>query len=455
MDKSDASNTVSQDIKLLIVDDDEVTRNLLQEVFAKDNYKITLAPSGEAALKILEKQNFSLILSDIRMLEVDGMEILAYIKKKSPDSIVILMTGFGNLDGAVKAIKEGAYDYISKPFKMVDLKLLVHRAVKQLRSMRESSLGVRIESQGHSKMLIGKTPQIVEVYKNLAKASLSTSSVLIQGESGTGKELVAKAIHENSVRKSNPFLTITCGTRSEGLLDEELFGSSGAFHKSEHGSIFLDEIDEISSALQIKLLRVLQENEYKPVGSNNFVSLDVRIIAATDRNLEQMVRDGKFREDLYYRLKVIEIHLPALRERLDDLPELVSHFISYHAQKNKKNISHVSDEAMELLSKYSWPGNVRELEHAIERAVALSNATVLFPEDFSLIREQALPSLQTAHLNSENEKKSLDDVEREHILKVLKDVQYNKSKASEVLGIDRATLYRKAQKFGIELKGDK
>jgi two-component system response regulator AtoC len=449
---------------LLVVDDDGVTRELLREVFETDGFIVKLAASGEDALAILDEESVPLVLSDIRMLGIDGLELLGRIRKKHPESLVILMTGFGNLDGAVRAIQEGAFDYISKPFKIQELKNLVARAHKQWKSLREEGKPRTGPAQMPRRTLIGKSPMIVDVYKNLARAALSASSVLITGESGTGKELVARAIHEHGSRKDKRFLAINCGALTDSLLESELFGHArGAFtgavgekrgllEEVSGGTLFLDEIGDISPSLQVKLLRVLQDGEFKPVGSNEIRKTDLRVIAATHRNLDEMIKNGKFRDDLYYRLKVIEITLPPLRDRLEDLPELVNHFVAHYSNANSKKISHVSDEAMELLAGYSWPGNVRELEHSIERAVAMSGSTVLFPEDFSGISPK--PAQSTPSVAGESNRSSLEEMEKEHILRVLRETNYNKSKASTLLGIDRATLYRKAQRYGIELRGN-
>lgn len=461
---------MKQAIGILVVDDDEVTRKLLHEILAKEGYVVTQAESGEQAVKKLKTERFPIVLSDIRMLELDGMAVLREVKKSSPDSVVILMTGFGNMEGAIEAIQEGAFDYVSKPFKIDDLKTVVARAAKQWETRISKDGSARPEvrsSEVTAKGLIGKSPKIVDVYKTLARAALSDSTVLVMGESGTGKELVARAIHDNGPRRGKKFVAVNCGALAENLLESELFGhvkgsftgalgdKRGLFEDAHAGTLFLDEIGDITLSLQIKLLRVLQENEVKPVGSAESKKVDVRVIAATHRDLEALVKTGKFREDLYYRLKVISIELPALRERMDDLPDLVGHFLARFAQKNKKAVSHVSEEAMNLLKHYTWPGNIRELEHAIERAVAMTNTNVLFPEDFppEIHRKpggQPAEGSVAAALGVSN---SLEEMERAHILKVLQDVHYNKSKASEVLGIDRATLYRKAQRYGIDLRG--
>ncbi len=448
--------------RLLVVDDDSVTRDLLREVFEAEGYEVSLAASGEEALRALAQGSFPLVLSDIRMLGIDGIELLAKVRKDRPETFVILMTGFGNLEGAVRAIQEGAYDYISKPFRIQELKALVARAHKQWKQLREAgTTDIPAPVRFAKRTLIGHSPMIVEVYKNLARAALSSSSVLITGESGTGKELVARAIHENSPRKTKRMLAINCGALTDSLLESELFGHArgaftGAIHEkkglleeADGGTLFLDEIGDVSPALQVKLLRFLQEGEFKPVGSNENRHADLRIIAATHRQLEELIKQGKFREDLFYRLKVIEIHLPSLREHLEDLPDLVNHFLARHSEGNGKRISHVSPEAMELLSKHSWPGNVRELEHAIERAAAMSTSAVLFPEDFSGFIGEPAAVIESEQKTGKGV--SLEELEKEHILRVLRETNYNKSKASAVLGIDRATLYRKAQRYGIEL----
>jgi two-component system response regulator AtoC len=452
-------------MNILVVDDHEVTRQLLKEVLVKNGYSIWLAASGEEAVKLYRQQKFPIVISDIRMIEMDGMAVLKEVKKANLGSVVILMTGFGSMEGAIKAIQEGAFDYVSKPFKMDELKAIVSRAVKHWESIHENSggkagAGSDMKLDPSARGLIGKSPRIVEVYKTLARAAMSSSNVLVIGESGTGKQMVARAIHENSPRRSKYFVPASCSTISEAQFEGEIF------EDANKGTLFLDEVSDLPMAHQTKLLRVLQDGEFKPSGASEVKRADVRVIAATQRDLEALVKAGKFREDLYYRLKVISIELPALRERREDLPDLIDYFLAFYAAKNKKAVSHVSEEAMAILKSYSWPGNVSELEHAIERAVALTNSTILFPEDFppELTRPErpepqasAAPAAAAAAAMSEPASQgamsSLEEMEKAHILKVLQDVHYNKSKASEILGIDRATLYRKAQRYGIDLRG--
>jgi DNA-binding NtrC family response regulator len=377
---------------------------------------------------------------------------------------VILMTGFGTMEGAIEAIQKGAFDYISKPFKLNELKSVVARARKHWEAQQSPSTGPASPSDASfaPRSLIGKSPKIVEVYKTLARATLSPSNVLIVGESGTGKELVARGIHEHSARRQKKFVAVNCGALAETLLESELFGhvkgsftgavanKVGLFEEADGGTLFLDEIGDISPALQVKLLRVIQEGEFKPVGSTETRQADVRLIAATHRNLEGYVSEGRFRDDLYYRLKVVQIELPPLRERLEDLPELVTHFVGRFAERMGKAVSHVSEEAMALLCAYPWPGNVRELEHAIERAVTMTRTTVLYPEDFPAEIGQYRPG--DSALDRQIPPTSLEDVERQHILRVLEEAGYNKSKAAAKLGIDRKTLHRKAQRYKIQLR---
>jgi two-component system response regulator AtoC len=449
---------------VLVVDDDRVMRNLLAEVLSKQGYGVVQVSDGESAIERIEQEEYPVIVSDIRMLDLGGVDVLRKVKRRWPLSCVILMTGFGSMEGAIEAVQEGAFDYISKPFPMDDFKALVSRAFKQWELARSSNEEVTSSRplEARPKALIGSSPKIVEVYKLLARAAMSSSTVLVRGESGTGKELVARAIHQNSARKGKPFVAVNCGAIAENLLESELFGhvrgsftgavqdKRGLFEEASGGTLFLDEIGDLPIAMQVKLLRVLQEGEVRPVGGNETRKVDVRLIAATHRNLDELVASERFREDLYYRLKVISIELPPLRERLEDLPELVSYFLAKFAARNSRPVSHVSDEGMARLRAYAWPGNVRELEHAIERAVAMSNSTILFPEDFDLApgTEHSESVTPTAVLADA----SLEDLEKNHILRVLQETQYNKSKASEILGIDRATLYRKAQRYGIDLR---
>lgn len=426
-------------IEILVVDDDEVTRHLLREVLEREGFRITLAESGEQATTLIQKRTFPIVLSDIRMLELDGLAVLKEAKKRSQATAVLLMTGFGCMDGAIDAVRAGAFDYVSKPFKLEQMLAAVHRAARHWDSLAGEAMrraardlggdkrGVDRKRDGRGRELVGRSPKIVEVYKTLAHATLSRSSVLVRGESGTGKGLVARAIHEKSDSRSGPFVTWSGPPASGNPGLEEGCGRAG------HGTLYLEEVGQLSPAVQAELLHLLEEDRLK-----------ARVIAATQLDLEAEVRSGRFREDLLYRLKVISISLPPLRDRLEDIEELVDLFVSRHSERNSKNVSHVSPDALELFRKYSWPGNIRELEHVIERAVVLTTSAVLIPEDFAPLMPQPL---------SKPADGSLEELEKQAILRVLGEVRFNKSRASEVLGIDRATLYRKAQRHGIDLRG--
>ena len=461
-----------REIRVLIVDDDRVTRELLRAILERENYTVTLASSGEEALTVLDQNSFPIILSDIHMFDLGGLELLTEMKRRDNDAIVILMTGYGSLESAIEAIHQGAFDYLSKPIRAEELKALLERAVRHIarqRAVRTRELPAPVALV--PKTLIGRSQQIVQVYKTLAKATMISSNVLILGESGTGKELVARAIHENSARKKEAFVTVNCGALTESLLESELFGhvkgsftgaiatKRGLFDEANAGTIFLDEIGDITAALQVKLLRVIQEGEFKPVGSNEIRKVDCRIIAATHRDLEALVRQNRFREDLYYRLKVILIQLPPLRERMQDLSELVGHFLKKFSDKTRKHISEVSEDAWQLLKNYSWPGNIRELEHAMERAVAMTNGSTIYSEDLPPEIESycapAIAELRAVPQSEPFSSKSLEQMEKAHIVRILNEVNFNKSKAADILGIDRATLYRKAQRYGIRLAEEK
>jgi two-component system, NtrC family, response regulator AtoC len=460
-------------MKILVVDDDSVTLNLLKEFLEGQKFAVELAQSADAALKRLEQRDIPLVLSDIQMEESDGLSLLKQVKRNFPQVVMILMTGFGSMDGTIEAIQKGAFDYISKPFDLNRLLVLLQKAQKHIENTSAAAKAPQHKTPvtpiEAPKTLIGSSPKIVEVYKMLARATLSNSTVLIYGESGTGKELVARAIHANSERKQKKFVAINCGALTETLLESELFGHTrgaftgatvdkkGLFEEAHGGTLFLDEIGDISQGLQVKLLRALQEGEVRAVGSNHSTKVDVRIIAATHRDLDQQVEAGKFREDLYYRLKVIEIEIPPLRERKEDIPELSNVFLANYSAKLGKPMGSFSKEALRALNDYHWPGNVRELEHQIERAVALTSASMLSVDDFDFSGKNSqgnspfrADSPDAATSNGPTP--SLEALEKDHILRVLKEVDYNKSRASEVLGIDRATLYRKAQKYGIALK---
>ena len=449
-------------VHILVVDDDEVTCNLLEEVLSKEGYAVDRALNGREAINKGDRAPYDVVLTDIRMIGVDGMEVLRAYRLKNPETIIIMMTAFGSIETAIQAIKEGAYDYVSKPFKLEEIKLTIHRALEQNRLLQENLL-YRQELITKYKLenIVGRSPQMLQVYKTIARVAESRSTILLIGESGTGKELVARAIHFNSLRAAKPFVAVDCGSLAETLLESELFGhvrgaftgaitsKKGLFEEADGGTCFLDEVGDISLTMQAKLLRVLQEHEIKRVGGTETNKIDVRIVAATNQNLEEMVAEKKFREDLFYRLNVVSLHLPPLRDRGEDIPLLADHFLRKYAAENKKPVSRISQEALDHLLLYRWPGNVRELENVIERAVTLSHSSIILPEDLPrrLRVEPVEPS--THPLPS---RIPLSELEKLYIQKVLEETGGNKKKAADVLGIDRRTLYRMAARYGLTIK---
>jgi two-component system response regulator AtoC len=449
-------------VRILVVDDDEITCNLLEEVLSKEGYAVQKALNGRQAIDQGEKQTYDVVLTDIKMIGVDGMEVLRAYRLKSPETIIIMMTAFGSIETAIRAIKEGAYDYVSKPFKLDEIKLTIQRALGQKRLLEEN-IHYRQELITKYKLenIVGRSTQMLQVYKTIARVAESRSTVLLMGESGTGKELIARAIHFNSPRGPRPFVAVDCSSLAETLLESELFGhvrgaftgaitaKKGLFEEADSGTCFLDEIGDISPAMQAKLLRVLQEHEIKRVGGTETIKIDVRIVAATNKNLEELVAEKKFREDLFYRLNVVSIHLPSLRERPDDIPLLADHFLRKFAAQNNKPASRISPEAMDVLIRYRWPGNVRELENVIERTATLSSTNLMLPED--LPRRLQLEPAQM-DLKSLPSRISLSELEKLYIQKVLEETGGNKKRAADILGIDRRTLYRMATRLGLTIK---
>ena len=442
--------------RVLVVDDDPVTLTLLNEVLSKEGYGVDTALGGEEAIAKGMDQLFDVVITDVKMGDKDGMEVLRSFKKNAPDTTVIMITAFGSIETAIEAIREGAFDYISKPFKLEEIKITVQRALEQRRLLQENKQ-YRQELLGKYQFenFIGRTPQILQVYKTIAKVANTKSTVLIYGESGTGKELVARSIHYNSQRNHRPFIPVDCASLVETLLETELFGhvrgaftgalsaKKGLFEEADGGTLFIDELSNLNLSLQTKLLRFLQDHEIKRVGGTENIKVDVRVIAATNQPLEPRIKKGIFREDLFYRLNVVSITLPPLRERKEDIPLLANHFLQKFSGEHHKAISHISPEAMEILMRYDWPGNVRELENTIERAMILSPHPIILPEDLP----QKVLGSEPAWPSPYSEKPlSLKEVERRHILKVLQETGGNKKKAAEILGIDRTTLYRILEK---------
>lgn len=458
-----------QPATILVADDDAVARELLVEALRKEGHHVEAFASGEAVIARGRQGLVDLVLTDIRMGAVDGLTVLREFKRTNPDTVVVVLTAFGSLEGAIEAIKQGAYDYLAKPFKKEDITLVVKRGLDHCRLLRENAR-FRQELKGREEWspLVGSSPAMLEVYKLVARVADGKSTVLLQGESGTGKELIARAIHTNGPRRDKPFIPVNCGALPDTLLESEMFGyekgaftgavgtKMGLFESADGGTLFLDEIGELGQTLQVKLLRVMQDQEVRRVGSTTSTKVDVRIIAATNRDLEQLVKEGKFRNDLFYRLKVVPITLPSLAERREDIPMLVHHFLQKCAAGAKHAVRGVLPETMALLTDYRWPGNVRELENVIERAVSLSQGPLLTPEDLpNVIRQQRVSAgAEGRHLpvNSHDEASlTLEEVEKRHLIRVLRETNGNKVRAAKILGIDRRTLYRMADRFGLDL----
>jgi two-component system response regulator AtoC len=445
---------------VLVVDDDLTACRLIQEVLAREGYQVEIAERGKEALEKAGTTLFDVVLSDVRMPDLDGVEVLRALKHLSPETAVIMVTAFGSIETAIETIKEGAYDYISKPFKLDEVKLTVKRALDHKRLLRENlQLRQELKAQHRLENVVGRSASMLEVYKIVARVASGSSTVLIQGESGTGKELIARAIHYNSPRADHPFVLVDCGALAESLLESELFGhmkgaftgaianKKGLLEEAEGGTCFLDEVGDIGPSLQAKLLRFLQEREIRRVGGRESIKLDVRVIAATNKELDALVQQGKFREDLFYRLNVVAITLPPLRKRREDIPLLAEYFLSKFALQNKKDISHISPEAIPFLCEYHWPGNVRELEHVIEQTVALTRNPVLLPEDLPA----KLKGLLAADPHAEGSSWTLREGVKRHIQAVLRQANGNKKLAARLLGINRRTLYRLAQRYQINL----
>ncbi len=444
--------------KVLIVEDDGLVQAFLKESLQRLNLRIDTASSGEEALEKISCQIFDLILSDIRMPTLSGMDVLRKVRETAPETKVVMMTAYGTVENAVEAMKLGAFDYVMKPFSADEIELVIKKAL-EFQILVEENKRLRLELAGRYKFenIVGKSPGMQKVFEQIQVVADSKATVLITGDTGTGKELVATAIHYNSNRKEFPFIKINCAAIPEGLIEAELFGfekgaftgaikkSTGRFELAHGGTLLLDEISEISPNLQGKLLRVLQEKEFERLGSGESIQVDVRIIVTTNKNLMAETKKGNFREDLFYRLNVFPIHLPLLKERKEDIPALVEHFVRRYSAENNKPISGISEEVLKLFLEYAWPGNVRELENYIERAVVVAKNKILtlpeFPKELSLPTESTVEALQVGH--------SLAEIEKNLILKTLTSYNNNQTKAADVLGISTRTLRNKLKEYGL------
>ncbi len=447
--------------RILVVDDEEIMRSSLSDWLMEDGYDVLAVEDGFQALERVKQEEWDLAVVDLKMPKMDGLEVLKKMNKIKPKLPVIIITAYATIDSAVMAIKEGAADYIVKPFNPEEISIVIAKLVERQRLIKENirlrrALAKRFKFQD----LVGKSPEMLKVIEMIKTVAPTKSTVLIRGESGTGKELVARAIHELGPRKNFPFIAAACGAIPETLLEAELFGyEKGAFtgavsqHKgriemADRGTLFLDEIGDISTKTQVDLLRFIQEREFRRIGGKSSIKVDVRIIAATHKNIEEMIAKGEFRDDLYYRLNVITIEIPPLRERKEDIPILVEHFLEKFSLDSGKTIDGISDEVMKILIGYNWPGNVRQLENAIEHALVVSHE----PE----ITVQDLPQYLITQEDIRDEIKptdSMSDMEKRHIAHVLKAHAWNITKTAQVLGINRITLYKKIKKYN--LKQDK
>lgn len=444
---------MAKKISILIVDDEESVRDSLYNWFIEDGFRVECAENAKRALTILESDQFDIILADIKMPGMDGLEMLRRIKSIKPDSIVIVMTAFATVDTAVKALKDGAYDYVTKPFDPDDLTHLIRNATKQISLVEENeTLKQKVTSLENVEDLIGKSEAMKSVLRQVESVAQTSSSVIITGESGTGKELVARAIHANSPRKFFPFVSVHCGALTESLLESELFGHEkgaftgamynrkGRFEMADSGSIFLDEIATISTKMQVELLRVLESKTFMRVGGNKEISSDFRVICATNKDLKSMVEKGNFREDLFYRLNVVNIQIPPLRDRKDDIPLLVNYFINKYCTSMNKPPATIDVAALHRIQEFNFPGNIRELENMIERAIVVGNGKKITLKDLPL--EKTFVS---------NSAESLDDFERAFILQILNKYEWNISRTARALKVDRVTLYNKIKKYDLKL----
>jgi two-component system response regulator PilR (NtrC family) len=457
--------------KILVVDDERSMREFLGIMLAKEGYGVTQCPDGETALRQVEEDIFDLVIMDIRMPKMDGIAVLERIKEITPDTIVIMITAFASTDTAVRAMKKGAYDYITKPFKIDEIKLIIRNALEKKALEKENILLKRlVETKFSFDNIIGQSPKMLAIYELMEKVAPTKTNILITGESGTGKELVAKAIHFNSPRREKVFVTLNCGAIPENLLESELFGhmkgaftgamynKRGLFEVADGGSIFLDEIGELPLSMQVKLLRILQDKEFTRVGGTEPIKVDVRIISASNKDLEEAVREKKFREDLYYRLNVIQIKLPLLRERKEDSALLTENFIKKYAQELDKDIREISPDAMKVLVHYDYPGNVRELQNIIERAIALETSNTLTAENLEsyMDEQRGVKSMDDRLFDIPAEgidlEKVVEDLERNLLIKALQRAKGVKKKAAELLNINFRSIRYRLEKYGINTR---
>jgi len=443
---------------LLVVDDEKNTREGLRQALEREDRVVVTAADGREALDRVQEQVFDVVITDLRMPRMDGLELLEEIKKRHMDTAVILLSGYGTIETAVEAMRRGALDFITKPVNLGELEMRLSKVLDQKQlALEHESLKEQIKERFGLDNMVGRSPKMIQVFETIRQIAPSKSTVLITGETGTGKELVAYAIHAGSPRKNKLFQPVNCAALPESLLESELFGhergaftgavkqKKGYFEVADGGTVFLDEIGEISLAVQVKLLRILEQRQFERVGGTNTLSIDVRVVAATNADLEALVRQGQFREDLYYRLKVVTLDLPPLRERREDIPLLAETFLKQFAEENRKGPMQFEPETLERLKEYPWPGNVRELRHLIEQMVLLSHSSTLTPKDLPG-KYQVEPSKEYIEIPQGT---SLRSAERNIILQTLRQQGGNRTRTAEILGIGRRTLIRKLQEYGV------
>jgi two-component system response regulator PilR (NtrC family) len=459
--------------RILAVDDEESIREFLDIMLKKEGYEVSLAEDGQVAIDLLKKKSFDLVISDLQMPNVTGMELLKHVRENYPELLFMMITAFGTTESAVEAMKLGAYDYITKPFKIDEVRIVIGNALRSKSlEVENRNLKKELQRENNFQNLVGNSESMHKIFDLINRVSQSPTNVLITGESGTGKEMIAKAVHYNGPLKDKPFVTVNCGAIPESLMESEMFGhkkgsftgaiadKSGLFEVADGGSLFLDEVGELPPSIQVKLLRAIQERVIRRVGATDDTKVDVRIMAATNRNLEEMVKTGDFREDLYYRLNVIQIRSPSLRERTDDIPLLARHFLKKYNERLSKTVSGISDEALEILKRYDYPGNVRELENIIERTVALEGGSAILPE--SLPPFVNTPSGRK--MASSNEIEISDDgidlervigqIEKELLIKAIHRANGVKKKAAKLLNITFRSMRYRVDKYGLGSPGD-
>lgn len=454
--------------RILVVDDEESIREFLDIMLRKEGYEVTLAEDGARAIELLKKKTFDLVISDLQMPQVTGMELLKHVRDNFPDLLFMMITAFGTTETAVEAMKIGAYDYITKPFKIDEVRIVIGNALKSKNLETENRvLKKELGKENSFQNIVGNSESMHRIFDLVRRVSQAPTNVLVTGESGTGKEVVAKAIHYNGPLKERPFVTINCGAIPENLMESEMFGhkkgsftgavidKSGLFEVADGGTLFLDEVGELPLSIQVKLLRAIQERIIRRVGAIDDIKVDVRIIAATNRDLEKMVNDGTFRQDLYYRLNVIQIKTPSLRERRDDIPLLANHFLKKYNDRLGKNIGGISQEAMEMMKKYDYPGNVRELENIIERTVALESGATILPESLppfvNTPSGRKMASSQEIEIGPEgiDLDKIIGQIEKELLVKAIHVANGTKKRAAKLLNISFRSMRYRVEKYGL------